>query len=141
MTQATTAGIGTTTYTYGANGERVARTGVLGSTGFLVDPFAPTGTSEVAAEYDAAGVTTSSFTYGPELLSQHSGGATSYVHADAAGSVGLVTDATGAVSAATRFAAFGEQVAAAGHNPTPPRLPEHPPDRPTAPNPPRASQP
>src|SRR3546814_8302312 len=72
MTQATTAGIGTTTYTYGANGERVARTGVLGSTGFLVDPFAPTGTSEVAAEYDAAGVTTSSFTYGPELLSQHS---------------------------------------------------------------------
>src|SRR3546814_4667177 len=85
MTQATTAGIGTTTYTYGANGERVARTGVLGSTGFLVDPFAPTGTSEVAAEYDAAGVTTSSFTYGPELLSQHSGGATSYVHADAVG--------------------------------------------------------
>src|SRR3546814_7907799 len=80
MTQATTAGIGTTTYTYGANGERVARTGVLGSTGFLVDPFAPTGTSEVAAEYDAAGVTTSSFTYGPELLSQHSGGARSEEH-------------------------------------------------------------
>src|SRR3546814_12103245 len=109
MTQATTAGIGTTTYTYGANGERVARTGVLGSTGFLVDPFAPTGTSEVAAEYDAAGVTTSSFTYGPELLSQHSRGATSSVHADAVGSVGLVTRATGPVTAPNPSAAAGRQ--------------------------------
>src|SRR3546814_13110375 len=123
MTQATTAWIGTTTYTDWANGERVARTGVLGSTGFLVDPFAPTGTSEVAAEYDAAGVTTSSFTHGPELLSQHSGGATRYVHADAVGGSGLVIAAAGSVSAMTRFAALVEQVDDAGTNPTHPGFP------------------
>src|SRR3546814_1436630 len=39
MTQATTAGTGTTTYTYEAQRERGDSTGVLGTTGITVEPY------------------------------------------------------------------------------------------------------
>ena len=97
---------------YDFDGNRIARTQAGTTTGFVVD--ANRGFAQVLQETDGGGVLQATYTVGAERISQHRGGAARYYHADALGSIRLLTDAAGGETDAYAYEAFGELLSRSG---------------------------
>jgi RHS repeat-associated protein len=98
---------GLTTYSYDFRGIRQRKSGPAGTINFLVDRNNATGFDQVVRESDTSGATVRSFVYGAQLLEQNQSGALSYYHADALGSVRLLTNAAGVPSDTYAYLAYG----------------------------------
>lgn len=92
------------TYRYDGWGRRIAK-----ETGGVLTRYVY-GFSDILLELGSSGAVTARYTHGDQLdqpLSMQRGGADYYFHADALGSIRLVTDATGAVQNSYDYDAFG----------------------------------
>jgi RHS repeat-associated protein len=111
---------GTVTVVYDCDGNRVAKTVGGATTRYLVDDLNPTGYVQVLEELDGGAVQTR-HTYGSAVVSQTrdiaSTAATSYFGYDAHGNVAFLTDASGVVTDAYDYDAWGTVVASVGSTP------------------------
>lgn len=106
-----------TDYGYDPQGNRIRKSGVSGTTRYLVDPVNPTGVAQVLEEYNDGGGALASYVYGNQLLSQQRGSQTSFYHRDGVNSIRLLTDGGGAVTDQYTFDAFGQPLAQTGSTP------------------------
>jgi RHS repeat-associated protein len=103
---------GSATYTYDAEGKRVATDDGAAVTNYLIDtqqPFA-----QVVAEYDYLGNPSALYVFGLDRISQDRGGTGSTYLADGQGSIRQLTDNTGTVTDTYHYYAFGEDLASTG---------------------------
>ncbi len=113
-------------YLYDAAGRRVGADDGTGTTHYLWDETTVFG--DIVLETDGAGAPQAGYVLagggpgGAELLAQTRAGSTGYYLLDALGSVRGLTDATGAVTDAYRYAAYGALVATQGVTPNPYRF-------------------
>lgn len=81
-------------YAYDPDGQRIGKTAVTGITEYVVDPYNPTGYSQVLAE--TTGMTTTCYIHGSDMIGQSVGGASpQYFLYDGHGSVRQLTMSTG----------------------------------------------
>jgi RHS repeat-associated protein len=99
-------------------------TGPASVTNFLVDPTGPL--AQVVVETDAGGAVRAHYVRGDDLLAVMrpdaggpAGWSTRFYHADALGSVRLLSSESGAVTDTYDYTAFGELTARAGSDPQP----------------------
>jgi RHS repeat-associated protein len=108
---------GAVTYVYDGDGNRVAKTVGGVTTNCLVDTNNPTGYAQVVDELQSGSVV-KSFTYGHDLISQRIGSSNlSFYQYDGHASVRLLTNATGAISDAYDYDAFGNLIYRIGTTP------------------------
>jgi RHS repeat-associated protein len=107
-------------YTYDPFGNRVSRSDTGGAVDYLVDLLNPTGYVQALEEYArATGTPLTSFVYGLQPLAQTQGGARSFHHLDALGSLRLFTHgAGGGLAASFSYDAFGNLSGYAGSVPS-----------------------
>ena len=104
-------------YVYDGDGNRVAKTVGGVTTNYLVDTNNPTGYAQVVDELQT-GTVVRSFTYGHDLISQRvNGGSLSFYQYDGHGSVRLLTNASGAITDAYDYDAFGNLIYRSGTTP------------------------
>lgn len=103
-----------TDYVYDADGIRQGKSGPGGTVRYLVDQESPTGYQQVIRETDGAGATVRQYTHGRSLLAQDTGGTAAYYHADALGSVRMLTDGAGGVTDRYAYEAYGEAMLQSG---------------------------
>ena len=104
-------------YVYDGDGNRVAKRVGGVTTNYLVDTNNPTGYAQVVDELQT-GTVVRSFTYGHDLISQRvSGGSLSFYQYDGHGSVRLLTNASGAITDAYDYEAFGNLIYRSGTTP------------------------
>ncbi len=102
------------TYVYDGDGNRVAKTVGGVTTNYLIDTNNPTGYAQVVEEL-RSGAVVKSFTYGHDLISQRIvGGTLSFYQYDGHGSVRQLTNASGAVTDAYDYDAFGNLIYRSG---------------------------
>jgi RHS repeat-associated protein len=115
-----TAGSVTVTIQYDADGNRVAKTVNGVTTRYLVDDLNPTGYAQVVEEV-TAGAVTRQYTYGLQRISQNQQIANAWTPSfygyDGAGTVRLLTDATGTVTDTYDYDAWGNTVNTTGSTP------------------------
>ena len=108
------------TIQYDADGNRVAKTVNGVTTRYLVDDLNPTGYAQVVEEV-TAGAVTRQYTYGLQRISQTQQIANAWTPAfygyDGAGTVRLLTDATGTVTDTYDYDAWGNAVNKTGSTP------------------------
>jgi RHS repeat-associated protein len=108
---------GAVSYVYDGDGNRVAKTVGGVTTRYLVDTNNPTGYAQVVDELQS-GAVVKSFTYGHDLISQRIVGDTlSFYQYDGHGSVRLLTNASGAITDAYDYDAFGNLIYRSGTTP------------------------
>lgn len=104
----------TVTFQYDAQGNRISKTEYVNgvkdkTTSFLVDTNLPY--AQVVEEREQQGVTPATlsavYVYGNSLIQQTRGGQGTFYHADGLGSTRMLSDATGAVTDAYDYEAFG----------------------------------
>jgi RHS repeat-associated protein len=105
-------GPGAVEYQYDAAGNRVGVRSGAKMTRYLVDENAPL--TRVLEERSNDGSPAAQYVHGSELISQRRGGSASFYHQDALGSTRLLTNATGAVTDAYAYDAFGGIAAISG---------------------------
>jgi len=94
-------------YEYNANGDRVRRVEAGAGTNYLVDPFNPTGSSQVLVDYDDGATPLAEYVYGHKLLSQNRDGSYHYMQQDGSLNVRLLTDSAGIVTDTYSYQSFG----------------------------------
>ena len=99
-------------YTYDADGSRVARTANGVTTRYLVDKNRDF--PQVLEARDTNGSIVVSYTYGDDLISQRQGGGVSYFHYDGFGSVRALTDSLQNITDTYTYDAFGGLIAETG---------------------------
>ncbi len=109
---------GSVTYAYDGDGNRIAKTVGGVTTNYLIDTNNPTGYAQVVEELQS-GAVVKSFTYGHDLISQLCSAITancslSFYQYDGHGSVRQLTNASGSVTDAYDYDAFGNLVSRAG---------------------------
>ncbi|HXM51466.1 MAG TPA: PKD domain-containing protein [Pyrinomonadaceae bacterium] len=108
---------GSVRYIYDGDGNRVTKTIAGVTTNYLVDPNNPTGYAQVVDELQS-GAVVRSFTYGHNLISQRIvGGSLSFYQYDGHGSVRQLTNASGAITDAYDYDAFGNLINRSGTTP------------------------
>jgi RHS repeat-associated protein len=108
---------GTVRYVYDGDGNRVAKIAGGVTTNYLVDTNNPTSEAQVVDELQA-GAVIRSFTYGHKLISQRIvGGSLSFYQYDGHGSVRQLTNASGAITDAYDYDAFGNLIYRSGTTP------------------------
>jgi RHS repeat-associated protein len=114
----TTLNSGSVTYAYDGDGKRVAKTVGSVTTNYLIDTNNPTGYTQVVEELQS-GAVVKSFTYGHDLISQRCSPITancslSFYQYDGHGSVRQLTNASGSVTDAYDYDAFGNLISRTG---------------------------
>jgi RHS repeat-associated protein len=99
-------------YVYDHEGRRVHEITAGGTKRYLIDGLLPYG--QVVAETDGSGNLVAAYVYGLERIAQERAGVTCTYAADGQGSVRQLTDASGAVTDAYWYTAFGEELATTG---------------------------
>ena len=108
---------GNVTYAYDGDGNRIAMTVGGVTTNYLVETNNPTGYAQVVDEL-SGGTVVKSFTYGHDLISQRIvGNSLSFYQYDGHGLVRQLTDATGTVTDAYVYDAFGNLIHRSGTTP------------------------
>jgi RHS repeat-associated protein len=111
---------GTVRYVYDGDGNRVGKTVGGVTTNYLVDTNNPTGYAQVVEELQG-GVVVEQFNYGHDLISRHcpvtSAYPLSFYRYDGHGSVRLLTNASGAITDAYDYDAFGNLIYHSGTTP------------------------
>ncbi|MCF7962081.1 MAG: putative Ig domain-containing protein [Pirellula sp.] len=97
---------------YDAEGIRVAQTISAAETRFLIDSVQPY--AQVAMEYTPGGIIKVSYVHGNDLISQNRDGARSFYHVDGLGSTRALSDASGIVTDAYVYEAFGRTIRQVG---------------------------
>ena len=104
-------------YTYDGDGNRVAKTVGGVTTSYLVDTNNPTGYAQVVDELQG-GAVVRSFTYGHERIAQRIvGSSLSFYQYDGHGSVRQLTNASGTITDAYDYDAFGNLIYRSGTTP------------------------
>lgn len=99
---------GASSFAYDSMGDLTSVDGPSGRRDLLVDRRNPTGHSQTLEEIDSTtGLPTTSYTWGPELLSQSRGGSDGFHLTDGPGNVRVLADASGASAASYAYDAFG----------------------------------
>jgi RHS repeat-associated protein len=111
---------GAVTLVYDGDGNRVAKTVSGATTRYLVDDVNPTGYAQVVEEV-TGGAVSRTYSYGTALLSQNQFIATAWTPSfygfDGAGTVRLLTNATGTVTDTYDYDAWGNLINATGSTP------------------------
>src|SRR5437016_4190211 len=108
---------GAVRYIYDGDGNRIAK--IVGgiTTNYLVDSNNPTGYAQVVDELQGGSII-KSFTYGHHLISQRIvGGGLSFYQYDGQGSVRQLTNASGVITDAYDYDAFGNLIHRSGTTP------------------------
>ncbi|MEQ9463559.1 MAG: RHS repeat-associated core domain-containing protein [Haliea sp.] len=102
-----TTSTGTTSYAYDARGKRRQRTVGGDEQNFLFDENSLTGYDQTLVAVDGSDTPLAEYYWGDRLLSADDGSSDRFYHADATGSVRLLTDEAGGVSDSYDYTAFG----------------------------------
>lgn len=103
----------TTTFTYDADGNRVAQSSPNRDVEYLVDQMNPTGYAQVLEERDGSGNLQANYTFGLDMLSMNREGTNSFYHHDGQASTRILTR-NGSATDSYTYDAYGNTVDASG---------------------------